>query len=99
MTEEIKAGTKCVEVTYMRAFKVWWSLLWRSALFTFLMAAVGSFTIGFILRIDLLAPANTIKKIVCQALFFIIGLLVNIAIMRIVLKKRYSDFRIALIEE
>ena len=99
MTEEIKAGTKCVEVTYMRAFKVWWSLLWRSAMLTFLMVAVGGFTIGFILRIDLLAPANTIKKIVFQALFFIIGLLVNIAIMRIVLKKRYSDFRVALIEE
>lgn len=97
MVEEVKAGMKFVEVTWKRALKVWWSLMWRGLLFGFLGGAIVGFILGFIMGIARVDP-NTIKA-VCQIAGYIVSLLIGIAVTKIVLKKRYSDFRIALIEE
>lgn len=97
MTNEVKAEGKFVEVTWKRAFKVWWSLAWRGLLFGFLGGGVVGFILGFILGIARVNP-NTIR-LVGQIAGGIVGIPIGVAILRIVLRKRYSDFRIALIEE
>ena len=97
MVEEVKAEVKFVKVTWKRVLKVWWSLMWRGLLFGFLGGAVVGFILGFILAIAKV-DSNTIK-VVCQTAGYIVSLPIGITVTRIVLKKQYSDFRIALIEE
>jgi hypothetical protein len=86
---------KLVEVTWKRVIKVWWSFIWRGTLFGF----IGGFIVGFI--IGLIAgvaggDSNTIGRL-AQIGGGIIGIPIGIVVMRIVLRKQYSDFRIALI--
>ena len=40
-----------VEVTWMRVFKVWWSLLWRGLLFFFLAAGGAGFILSFLMQL------------------------------------------------
>ena len=84
-----------VQVTWMRAFKVWWSLLWRTLLFSFLTATSASFILGFIMGLAK-AEAETIKAACIIAGYFIL-IPVGIVVTKTVLKRHYSDFKIALI--
>jgi len=84
-----------VQVTWMRAFKVWWSLLWRSLLFGFLAGAGVGLILGFIMGLAKVEP-ETIKA-VCTIAGYIVSVPVGITVTKIVLKKHYSDFKIALI--
>ena len=86
-----------VEVDWMRAVKVWWSLLWRSVLFSFLAGAAIGFIIGFFMGI-FKAEQETVKTVSAIA-GYIIAIPVGIAVVKHVLSKRYSDFKIALIKE
>jgi hypothetical protein len=88
---------KIVEVTWERAFKVWWSLMWRGMLFGFLGGFVISFVLGSVMTIAGLSP-ETIQG-VCRIAGAIVGIPIGIAVTKIVLKKKYSDFKVALISE
>ena len=84
-----------VQVTWMHAFKVWWSLLWRGLLFSFLAAVGLGFILGFFM--ELLKVEPEIIKTVCVTAGYIVSVPIGIAVTKLVLKKHYSDFKLALI--
>ena len=83
-----------LEVTWWRATKIWWSLLWRSMLYVVLISIPIGFFIGIIaaaLNItDQMAPYYNL-------IGAIIGIPVGICVIKIVLSKQFSDFQIILI--
>jgi hypothetical protein len=87
--------TELVQVTWLRAFKVWWSLLWRGLLFSFLAAAGVGFVLGSFMELVKLEPE--IIKTVCLIVGYIVSIPVGIAVTKSVLKNQYSDFRIGLL--
>lgn len=91
------AEVEFVQVTWMRAFKVWWSLLWRGMLFGFLAGAGVGFILGFIL--GLVRVEQGVIKDVCTVAGYIVSIPVGIAVTKFVLNRRYSDFRIALVRK
>jgi len=97
MVDETMANVKFAELTWTRAFKVWWSLVWRGMLFGFLAGGIAGAIIGFIMgglgvNPDIIATSTRIAGM-------IIGIPIGIAVTKIVLKKQYSDFRIALVKK
>jgi len=85
-----------VTVTWGRAIKVWWSLLWRAILYSILAGLiVGIFVaiFGAILGIDSASSTGL------SGIFgFLVGIPIGIWVIKIVLQKKYSDFRIALVQ-
>lgn len=84
-----------IQVTWLRAFKVWWSLLWRGVLLIFLAAAGVGFFLGSLMQ--LMKFEQEIIKTVCIISGYIISIPVGIAVTKFVLTTHYSDFKIALI--
>jgi len=84
-----------VDITWDKVTKVWWSLMWRGLLFGLLSGFVLGFIIGFV------GTLAHVDKSIIQPLCIIAGLLVGIPVglwvTRNVLKKKYKDFRIALV--
>lgn len=83
-----------VEVTWGRAFKVWWSIAWRSMLFGLLAS------IGFGLLWGVLAQLLGLGSggmLFGSLLGFVLGVLIAIWAVRAVLYKRYSDFSVVCI--
>ena len=74
-----------------------WAGRWTTALLLASITVAGSIVpyLGFILGLARV-PAETIKN-VCTAVGYIVAIPIGIAITKSVLKKRYSDFRIALV--
>ena len=91
------ADVEFVQVTWMKALKVWWSLLWRGLIFGFLAGAAVGFILGFLMGLARVDP-ETIKT-VCTIGGYIVSIPVGVVVTKFVLKNRYSDFRIALITE
>lgn len=96
MSEEVKTA-EFVEVTWARASRVWWSLFWRTVLFTFLGGFIVSSVLGFLLAQAGVDPETTF--LVCQTCAFIVGIPIGILITGVVLGKRFPDFRIVLVKE
>jgi hypothetical protein len=84
-----------IEVSWGRATKVWWSLLWRALLFGVVAGGAVGFVIGFILG-AVGTPAQVITTVTTWA-GVLIGIPVGIWVVRTVLRKSWSDFRIALV--
>jgi len=91
------AEIELVQVTWLRAFKVWWSLLWRGLLFGFLAGAVVGFIVGFFMALAKAGPAAI--KNTCTIAGYIVSVPVGIVVTKWVLRNRYSDFRIALVSD
>ena len=89
------AELEFVQVTWMRAFKVWWSLLWRGVFFSFLAAAGLGFILGSFMELIKVGPE--LIKTVCIIAGYVVSVPVGIVVTRLVLKRHYSDFKIALI--
>ncbi len=86
-----------VQVTWMRTLKVWWSLLWRGFLSWLLSSAIiGSILVIFM---ELANAEPEIIKTVCVIVGYVVLIPVGIVVINLVLKTRYSDFKIALIAE
>ncbi|MFH1578291.1 MAG: hypothetical protein ABIC18_04405 [Candidatus Omnitrophota bacterium] len=86
-----------VQITWLRAFKVWWSLLWRGVVFGILAGGATGFILGIFMglaRVD----SETIKS-TCAVVAYIVSVPVGIMVTKFVLKNHYSDFRIALIKD
>ena len=101
MTDEVRREVEFVEVTRTRALEVLWSLTWRvggvSSLAGLLVGIISAIVSALAqvdpetgLRLTLLASGIVV---------LIVGPLVGPVVMRMLLKKRFSDFRIVLIKE
>jgi hypothetical protein len=84
-----------LEVTWGRAIKVWWSIMWRAVLFGFIAGLVAGFIVGFIGGMAG-AATGTITTLSGIA-GGIVAIPVGMWVIKVVLTKRYSDFRIALV--
>jgi hypothetical protein len=84
-----------VEVTWGHALKVWWSIFWRAVLF----GAIAGFVAGFIVGV-IGGVAGTDHDLIIR-LSSLAGLIVSIPVwiwvVKVVLTKKYSNFRIALV--
>lgn len=83
-----------LEVTWWRATKIWWSLLWRGIFYALIIGIPLGIIIGF-----LAATLGVAKEIrpYAQVVGFIAGIPIGIWVVKIVLEKHYSDFRIVLL--
>ena len=84
-----------IDVTWGRAAKVWWSLLWRSLLF----AGVAGFGVGVIVGV-VGAIVGASREAVSVISFFAglgLGVPIGIWVVKLILTKNYSDFRVALV--
>ena len=90
--QNIDAG---IEVTWGRASKVWWSLAWRMVLFGGLAGMVAGGVMGGVMAAAG-APPDRIGA-VGGWLGFLISIPIAIWVVRWVLRKSWSDFRIALV--
>jgi hypothetical protein len=90
----VQAETTGVEVTWGRATKVWWAILWRAVLFS----AIAGFVVGAAVGGALGAAGVNTQTI--GAVGSWLGVLVSIPVgiwsVRWVLRASWSDFRIVL---
>lgn len=75
-----------VDVTWLRALEIWWAWLWRAFLWSILAGFVVGFVAGFVGAVEA-APF----------LGGAVGLPIGIWVLKGVLGKTFSDFRIALL--
>ena len=84
-----------LDVTWLRAFKVFWSLCWR--LLVYLVAPFSLLSFGALAipdrQLPSVPPASVVALIVL-ALFA--GVLFGTWLVKLVLSKAYSDFRVIL---
>ena len=85
-------GTR--EVTWRRVLAVWWLIVWRALLGGAALGFIAGFLVGFIGRLAGL-PANT-SLITSGVLGALASLIWGIIVVRMALRKPYSDFRIVL---
>ena len=84
-----------LDVTWGRAAKVWWSLMWRTIMFGMLAGLVAGALIGAIAGA---AGVNTQTISYLGAISgVVVGIPVGIWVMRAILRRSWSDFRIILI--
>ncbi len=101
MTDEVRREVEFVEVTRTRALKVLWGLTWRvgglSSL-TGLLVGIVSAIVSVLARVD---PETGLRLtlLVSGIVALIVGPFVSPVVMRMLLNKRFSDFRIVLIKE
>jgi hypothetical protein len=96
MTVEERQDVIFLEVTWTPTLKICWSILWRFSVFGF-FASAG---IGIVLKL-LLGYAGVsldASKYLSDFAGMVAGLAVFVPVMKVVLKKAFSDFRIALIQ-
>jgi hypothetical protein len=88
-------GQRELDVTWEHATKVWWSSFWRSLLYSIIAGSIAGFLIGVIAGIfDVPDRASDILSIVVGA---VLAIPVNIWVMRIILQKSWSGFRLAVV--
>lgn len=75
-----------VELSWERAIKVWWSLAWRGVLF----GGIAGFVAGFIFGVLGLPNRSDVAGLV-------VGIPISVWVVKIVLAKSFSDFRLALV--
>jgi hypothetical protein len=84
-----------LDLTWKRLFAVWWLVLWRGLVGAFLLGVVlGALNglAGIILRWP---PERT--HLITTILGVLAGLAVGIIALRMALRKRYGDFRLAIV--
>ena len=84
-----------LQVTWKRALKVWWSIAWRGSLYCGLVGLAVGAAIGGIAGYHGV-PVYKVASYI-QLGGFIASVPVMIWIIRTVLRKSWSDFRIALV--
>jgi hypothetical protein len=87
--------TETVEITWGRAFQVWWCFIWRVFLVLFLATGLAGF-----LDVAVQTGQTTLDHILAALLYLIatgVSLWVNVSIMRTALRQQYSDFEIVLV--
>lgn len=97
-----------LDVTWARALKVWWSLMWRGVLYG-LVAGIGTGAIvGFVLAVVVYVaesaglkgigdPIGGLMSSIGGLFGGIAGAAVGVWVVRNILRKSWSDFRIVLL--
>lgn len=85
-----------LDVTFGRAAQIWWAWLWRALLFALLFGCLAGIVVGvgasiLGLQVQQLTP-------VMLSLGLAVGVIVSIWVLTKTLKKKFSSFRIALIQ-
>ncbi len=83
-----------LEVNLERVLSIWWSFVWRCAVFTGLAGAVLGLGGGMVVGA---AGHPELGGAVGALLGWLAGIPVSIAVLRIVLRKRYSGFSVKLV--
>jgi hypothetical protein len=82
-------------VTWQLVVRIWWLIAWRGALGGFILGAVLGAVIGFIEgAIGLSGRTITISGTVAG---WFAGLAWGLVVVRMALRKKYADFRLALV--
>ena len=82
-----------LEVTFSRVMSVWWLCIWRAALGGFVFGGIAGFIVGFAFGI-LRLPLDPVFPTIAGG---IIGFVWFIVVVRMALRKKYRNFRIALL--
>ncbi|MGH6801159.1 MAG: hypothetical protein ACRECZ_07070 [Methylocella sp.] len=92
-----EAHEPSIDVTWDRAAKVWWSFMWRWLLFM----TMGWGLVGFVIGFGFVMGGRSASRQTVTILEYCAGTVVSIPIgiwvVRHVLKKSWSDFRIMLV--
>jgi xanthosine utilization system XapX-like protein len=88
-----------LDVTWGRAFRVWWLLLWRSIVGATLLSFVAGFVFGLIyaLLAGVFGWPAVGASIGGGVLGVIIGGVWAVLVVRMALNKKYAEFRIVLV--
>ncbi len=82
-----------LEVTWLHATKIWWSLLWRGIFYVLLITLPVGFALGVIAAVlNITEQAQPYFQLIGG----LIGIPVGIWVIKIVLEKQFSDFQIVL---
>lgn len=84
-----------LELTWIRLLAVWWLITWRTTILGTLALLVLGLILGFIL--GALGVERATLNLVGQIFGMTIYALTILVTLRMALKKRYGDFRIALV--
>jgi ABC-type phosphate/phosphonate transport system permease subunit len=83
-----------LEVTWLRATMVWWSIFWRSLVIAIAAGAVAGFVIGVALAA---IGRSDLVEIWGRLIGVVVAVPAGIWAVRSVLKKEYRQFRIVLV--
>lgn len=81
-----------LDKTFARTLVVWWAFTWRVSIISLFGAVFAGFVSGLVAT-GLGFETRTVVTWI-QSSFFIVGIPVGMLVMRIVLLKNYSSFRI-----
>jgi hypothetical protein len=84
-----------LEITWKRVRAVWWLILWRSFLLTIVILFGGGFV--FVSLGGLLGLSQDFLGGIIAIAYFLVGPTCLAVAIQMALKKRYSDFRLALV--
>lgn len=84
-----------IEITWLRALKIWWSIVWRILLYSAAFSVLVGIPIGIAAAALGLDPeaAGQVGRI----LGTLMGLVIAVWVVKIVMGKSFSDFRIVLV--
>lgn len=85
-----------VDVTLGNTLRIWWAFMWRTTIFSILLAAVLGFILGFVLA---LFGKTEHAKVLGGALGYLVSIPISILVLKQILKKKYKYFSIALISK
>lgn len=85
-----------VEITIGRLMRICWLLLWRALVGALVIGAAFGFVIGFIMGAAGFAQAQI--ALVTSTAGLIFGAVWSVVVVKMMLEKHYSGFRIVLIE-
>jgi hypothetical protein len=84
-----------LEITWLRALKIWWSIVWRTMLYSILFSILAGIPIA--ISTAALGFDEAVALQVGRLIGLVIGFIVAVWVVKIVLGKSFSDFRIALV--
>lgn len=85
-----------VEVSWTRVAKVYWLVLWRGMLFSFLGALIAGLILPFIL--SPFGASDFLLVWTARAIGALIGVIVGMAVFRMLFDKMFSDFEVVLVK-
>ncbi len=83
-----------LQITWLRALKIWWSLAWRSVVFGSIAAFLAGLIVG---SLSSVLGNNHLTNIYVQSAGLLVGIPVGILVVKIVLSKEFKDYRIVLL--
>lgn len=84
-----------IEVTWGHAVRIWWAMVWRAVLFGSILGFVLGFSIGIVGA--MLGVGKESLSGVMTILVLLTGIPLGIWVLKIVLKKNFGKFRIAIL--